>query len=45
VVHDELNHQVSEYNEDEQQPALPGKEINTQEDASEQGIDEGLGDS
>jgi len=44
MVHDELNHQINKYNEDEKQSTLPGEEINTQEDASEQGIDERLGD-
>jgi len=44
VVHDELNHQVNKYNENEQQPAYPGKQIHTQEDASQQGINERSGD-
>ena len=40
MVHYELNHQVKEYDEDEHQPATPGKEIKTQEDAGQQGVDE-----
>jgi hypothetical protein len=44
VVHDELNHQVDKYDEDEHQPALPAKEVKTQEDAGQQRVDEGPGD-